>query len=39
MESPVEIGCGIMYTSLSDVKENVGYLGQESLLHNIKKGE
>lgn len=39
MGSPVEVGCGIMYTILSDLRENEGYLGQESLLHNIKKGE
>lgn len=39
MGSPVEVGCGITYTALSDLRENEGYLGQESLLHNIEKGE
>jgi len=32
MGSPVEAGCGIVYTSLSGLGGNEGCLGQESLL-------
>lgn len=35
MGSPLQVVCGIVYTSLSDLRENEGYLGQESLLKKV----